>query len=106
MISRRQFTKTLGGAVTLTAIKPDALWSGEPIATATPTSVSPVAAELYRRVFVLDSNVLAEIGQAIRVAVETTTPERRPVIVGKLHHAHAETAEQLDPVDLVLEHVR
>ena len=48
----------------------------------------------------------AEIGQAVRVAVETTAPERRPVIVGKLHHAHAETAEQLDPVDLVLEHVR
>ena len=33
----------------------------------------------------------AEIGQAVRVAVETTAPERRPVIVGKLHHAHAET---------------
>ena len=63
MISRRQFTKTLGaGAVTLTAIKPDALWSGEPTATATPASVSPVAAELYRKVFVLDGNVLGAIG--------------------------------------------
>jgi len=48
--------------VTLTAIKPDALWSGEPTATVTPASASPVAAELYRRVFVLDGNVLAEIG--------------------------------------------
>src|SRR5215510_11012612 len=48
----------------------------------------------------------AEIGQAVRVAIETTAPERCPAIVGKLHHAHAETAEQLDPVDLVLEHVR
>ena len=62
MISRRQFTKTLGGAVTLTAIKPDALWSGEPTATATPASVSPVAAELYRKMFVLDGNVLGAIG--------------------------------------------
>src|ERR1700745_1404022 len=62
MISRRQFTKALGGAVTLTAIKPGALWSGEPTATVTPASVSPVAAELYRKAFVLDGNVLGEIG--------------------------------------------
>jgi hypothetical protein len=62
MISRRQFTKTLGGAVTLTAIKPGALWSGEPTATATPASASPVAAELYRKVFVIDGNVLGAIG--------------------------------------------
>ena len=48
--------------MTLTAIKPDALWSGEPTATITRASVSPVAAELYRRVFILDGNVLAEIG--------------------------------------------
>src|SRR5262245_2512841 len=62
MISRRRFTKVLGGAVTLTAIKPDALWSGEPSATASSESVSPVAAELYRKAFVLDANVLGEIG--------------------------------------------
>ena len=62
MISRRQFTKTLGAALTLTAIKPDAIWSGEPTATATPASASPVAAELYRKVFVLDGNVLGAIG--------------------------------------------
>ena len=62
MISRRQFTKTLGGAAALAAIKPNALWSGESTATATPASVSPVAAELYRKAFVLDGNVLAEIG--------------------------------------------
>jgi hypothetical protein len=62
MISRRQFTKTLGGAVTLTAIKLDALWSGEPTATAALVSVSRVAAELYRKVLVLDGDVLAEIG--------------------------------------------
>jgi membrane dipeptidase len=62
MISRRQFTKILGGAVVLTAIKPGALWSGEPPATPTAVSVSPVAAELYRKMFVLDGNVLAAIG--------------------------------------------
>jgi len=66
MISRRQFTKTLGGAVTLTAIKPDALWSGEPPGTITPASASPVAAELYRKVFVLDGNVLGAIGFPIQ----------------------------------------
>jgi len=61
MISRRQFTKTLGGAVTFAAIKPNALWSDAPTATATPTSVSPAAAELYRKAFVLDGNVLGAI---------------------------------------------
>jgi membrane dipeptidase len=61
MISRRQFTKTLGGAVTFAAIKPNALWSGAPTATATPTLVSPAAAELYRDAFVLDGNVLGAI---------------------------------------------
>ena len=48
--------------MTLTAIKPDALWSGEPSAAATPGSASPVAAELYRKVLVLDGNVLGAIG--------------------------------------------
>jgi membrane dipeptidase len=62
MISRRQFAKTLGGAVTLAAIKPGALWSDEPTAAATPASVSPAAAELYRKAFVLDGNVLGAIG--------------------------------------------
>src|SRR5215813_8320499 len=62
MISRRQFTKTLGGAVTLAAIKPNALWSGAPTATTPATSVSPAAAELYRKMFVLDGNVLGALG--------------------------------------------
>jgi membrane dipeptidase len=62
MISRRQFAKTLGGAVTLSAINPDALWLGEATVTATPAWVSPVAAELYRKVLVLDANVLGAIG--------------------------------------------
>jgi membrane dipeptidase len=52
----------LGGAATLAAIKPGALWSGEPNETATLASVSPSAAELYGRAFVLDGNVLGAIG--------------------------------------------
>src|SRR5215475_10581800 len=79
MISRRQFTKTLGGAVTLTAIKPSALWSGEPMASATPASVSPVAAKLYRKVFVLDGNVLGALGFPIS---EHDPPGETSSIVG------------------------
>src|SRR5262245_28620762 len=67
MISRRQFAKTLCGAVTLTAMKPDALWSGESTAGAMPKSVSPVAAELYRKVLVLDGNVLGALGFPISI---------------------------------------
>jgi len=52
----------LCGSLTLAAIRPNALWSGEPTAAVTPASVSPVAAELYRRAFVLDGNVLGELG--------------------------------------------
>jgi len=63
MLSRRQFTKIFGGAATLAAIRPGALWSSaEPAAVTTPASVSPGAAELYRKAFVLDGNVLGAIG--------------------------------------------
>ena len=55
----------------MTAIKPDALWSGEPSAAATRASASPVAAELYRKTFVLDGNVLGEIGKGHKVALNT-----------------------------------
>jgi membrane dipeptidase len=60
MITRRQFTKTLSGAVTLTAIKPDSLWSEESTAAVT-ARVSPVAAELYGKALVIDGNVLGAI---------------------------------------------
>src|SRR5689334_1675150 len=62
MISRRQFTKALGGAAMLTAIKPHAVWCAEPSVSNTPSSVSPVAADLYRKTFVLDGNVLGALG--------------------------------------------
>src|SRR5437762_6518923 len=62
MITRRQFARTIGGAVALSAIRPAALWSSEPPATVTSGSVSSEAAELYRKSFVLDGNALAGIG--------------------------------------------
>src|SRR5437868_15463842 len=62
MISRRKFTKVLGGAAALVAVKPTKLWSSEPSAAVTPGSVSKAAAELYRKAFVLDGNALAGIG--------------------------------------------
>lgn len=65
MITGRQFTKTLGGAVTWVAINPGALWSGEP--TAGPALVSPGAAELYRKAFVMDANVLGAIGFLVSI---------------------------------------
>ena len=46
----------------MAVIKPAALWSGEPNPTTTPASVAPEAAELYRKAFVLDGNVLGAIG--------------------------------------------
>jgi membrane dipeptidase len=67
MLSRRHFAKILGGAAALGAIKPRALWSGEPTGTATPASVSPGAAELYRKAFVLDGNVLGAIGFLVSI---------------------------------------
>jgi membrane dipeptidase len=48
--------------MTLAALKPAALWSGQPGATTTSVSVSPLAARLYRKMFVLDGNALGEIG--------------------------------------------
>src|SRR3954471_14905167 len=47
----------------------------------------------------------AELGQAIGLPVETTDSERRPPVISELHHADTEPTEQLDPLDLVLEHV-
>lgn len=56
MITRRQFTKSLGSAVVLSTLKPELVWpSGPP-------QVSAKAAELYRSSFVLDCNTLASIG--------------------------------------------
>ncbi|HSL53602.1 MAG TPA: membrane dipeptidase [Pyrinomonadaceae bacterium] len=56
MITRRQFAKSLGSAVVLSALKPELVWSSEA------QQVSAKAAELYRNSFVLDCNTLASIG--------------------------------------------
>ena len=56
MITRRDFTKSLAGAVVLSALKTELVWPLDV------QKVSARAAELYRSSFVLDCNALASIG--------------------------------------------
>src|ERR1043166_4660119 len=57
MVTRREFTKSLGGAVAMAALTPILGWAtDEP-------KVSAEAAKLYRESFILDGNALASIGQ-------------------------------------------
>jgi membrane dipeptidase len=56
MMTRRQFTKTLGSATALTALSPFIIRAADE-----PT-VSAEAAEIYRESFILDGNALASIG--------------------------------------------
>jgi len=59
MITRRQFTKTLGGAAALSTFSPVIGWAiDEP-------KVSADAAKLYRDSFILDGNALASIGNLL-----------------------------------------
>jgi membrane dipeptidase len=59
MITRREFTKTLGGAAALITLSPILSWaSGE-------TKVSAAAAKLYRESFILDGNALAWVGSLL-----------------------------------------
>jgi membrane dipeptidase len=59
MITRRQFTKTLGGVAALTTFSPILGWAiDEP-------KVSADAAKLYRDSFILDGNALASIGNLL-----------------------------------------
>lgn len=57
MITRREFTKSLGGAVAAAALTPVLGWAGDE------PKVSAEAAKLYRESFTLDGNALASIGQ-------------------------------------------
>src|SRR2546423_4569725 len=57
MVTRRAFTKSLGGAVAVAALNPILGWAvDEP-------KISPEAAKLYRDSFILDGNALASIGR-------------------------------------------
>jgi membrane dipeptidase len=57
MVTRREFTKSLGGAVAIAALNPIFSWAvDEP-------KISAEAAKLYRESFILDGNALASIGQ-------------------------------------------
>ena len=59
MITRRDFTKSLGGAVAVAALNPILSWAvDEP-------KISPEAAQLYRESLILDCNALASIGQLL-----------------------------------------
>lgn len=56
MVTRREFTRSLSGAVALATLTPMLSWAaGEP-------QVSTDAAKLYREAFILDGNALASIG--------------------------------------------
>ena len=56
MVTRREFTKSLGGAVAIAALNPIFGWAAEG------PKVSAEAAKLYREAFILDGNALASIG--------------------------------------------
>jgi len=57
MVTRREFTKSLGGAVAIAALTPVFGWATDD------PKVSAEAAKLYRESFILDGNALASIGQ-------------------------------------------
>jgi membrane dipeptidase len=56
MITRREFTRTLGGVAAFATLSPVLAW------TADESKLSPDAAKLYRDSFILDCNALASIG--------------------------------------------
>ena len=59
MITRREFTKTLGGVAALVTLSPVSSWAnGE-------ARVSAAAGKLYRESCILDGNVLASIGSLL-----------------------------------------
>ena len=56
MVTRRDFTKSLSGAVAAVTLTPILSWAADE------TNVSAEAAKLYRDAFILDGNALASIG--------------------------------------------
>ena len=59
MITRREFTKSLGGAAALVTLSPVLGWASDE------AKVSAAAAKIYRDSFVLDGNALAWIGSLL-----------------------------------------
>lgn len=57
MVTRREFTKSLGGAVAIAALNPIFAWAADE------PKISAEAAKLYRESFILDCNALASIGR-------------------------------------------
>jgi membrane dipeptidase len=60
MITRREFTKSIGGAAAAVALSPVLGWASDDV------KVSPDAAKIYRDSFILDANALAGIGGLLR----------------------------------------
>src|SRR4051812_34699072 len=56
MVTRREFTRSFGGAVAVAALTPVLAWAADA------PKVSAEAAKLYRDSFILDGNALASIG--------------------------------------------
>lgn len=65
MITRREFTKTLGGIAALTSLSPVLGWALDQ------SEVSADAAKLYRDSFILDGNALASIGNLLNASGQT-----------------------------------
>ena len=59
MITRREFTKTIGGAAALVTFSPALAWAADE------PKVSAEAAKLYRDSFIVDANALAWIGNLL-----------------------------------------
>jgi membrane dipeptidase len=59
MITRREFTKSLGGTAALVTLSPVLSWASDEV------KVSEAAAKIYRDSFVLDCNALAGIGSLL-----------------------------------------
>lgn len=57
MVTRREFTKSVGGAVAFATLAPLVAWAADE------PKISAEAAKLYRESFILDGNALASIGQ-------------------------------------------
>ncbi|HSV63577.1 MAG TPA: membrane dipeptidase [Chthoniobacterales bacterium] len=67
MVTRRDFTKSLGGAVAIAALNPIFAWAADE------AKVSAEAARLYRDSYILDGNALAGIGGVLAANQDLVT---------------------------------
>jgi len=67
MVTRRDFTKSLGGAVAIAALNPIFAWAADE------PKIAPEAAKLYRDSYILDCNALAGIGGVLAANQDLVT---------------------------------